>query len=367
MKQLPSLNGLRAISITIVILFHFLGYNIGFDKNLALRIPFLNGRFGVNIFFVISGFLITSLLLHEESLAGTISIKNFYLRRVLRIFPAYYFLLFFYFLLQLLGYIHIPGNAWLTALTYTKYVNYRVEFNTSHAWSLSIEENFYLFWPLVFLAGDRTRKHVAAYLILIVPLIRLFFYFYPAEWASEQSLFTRIDSIATGCYVALHKDVILSKVSRRWNLIFAGAILVIFLVPWLSVLVVGTYFHLIFVLFGDLTGTFANVAIAVVTLYSVYGPTNGWFKLLNSKVFTYVGILSYSLYLWQQFFIYKSNWWITHFPQNLVLIFLTAIFSHYIIELPFLKLKSRFSGSKTKDSPAPPPAVLAHSQPANHG
>jgi peptidoglycan/LPS O-acetylase OafA/YrhL len=347
MKKLPSLNGLRAISITIVILFHLFRFNIRLDQDTMLRIPLFNGRFGVNVFFVISGFLITSLLLNEEEQAGSISLRNFYSRRVLRIFPAYFFLLFVYFILQSAGYLHIPGMAWLTALTYTKYLSYG-EFYISHAWSLSIEENFYLFWPMVFLAGDKVRKDVATYLILIVPLIRLFIYYNPLQWVSEQSIFIRIDSIATGCYIALYRKEILARLDHHWNRCFYGSLFAIFLVPWLSYLCAGTYLRFVFVLFGELTGTIANVAIAIIMLYSVYGPKGGWHKLLNSKAFNYVGILSYSLYLWQQIYIAKKGWWVTHFPQNIILIFLTAMFSYYVIERPFLRLKSRFARKKEK-------------------
>jgi len=99
MKKLPSLNGLRALSIIIVILFHLLPYDFNTDPSIMVLIPFLNGRFGVNIFFVISGFLITTLLMNEEKRTGSNSLKGFFLRRSLRILPAYYFLLFAYLIL----------------------------------------------------------------------------------------------------------------------------------------------------------------------------------------------------------------------------------------------------------------------------
>jgi peptidoglycan/LPS O-acetylase OafA/YrhL len=346
MNKLPSLNGLRGISIIIVILFHISRFNILVDQEIISRIPIFNGRFGVNVFFVISGFLITSLLLAEEERAGSISLKHFYIRRTLRIFPAYFFLLFVYFMLQLLGYLHISGNSWLTALTYTKYLNYKDSFYTSHAWSLSIEENFYLFWPVVFMTGNRTRKEVTAYIILVVPLIRLYAYYYPIKWLDEQSLFTRLDCIAMGCYIALYKKEILHKLSGYWNPLFYGSLALLFTVPWLSRLVSHTFLQLFFVLFGELTGTIANLAIGIILMYSIYGPKNGWYALLNSRLLNYLGILSYSLYLWQQIFISKREWWVTHFPQNILLIYLSAIFSYYVVERPFLRLKSNFSGKK---------------------
>ena len=340
------MNGLRAISILIVVVFHLFHFNLELDQDAIYRIPIFNGRFGVNVFFVISGFIITTLLLREEEKAGSISLKDFYIRRTLRIFPAYYFLLLVYFLLQLSGYLAIPKPAWITALTYTKYFNYSTEFYTSHAWSLSIEENFYLFWPIIFAAGDKVRKKMALYLILLPPFIRLYINYFPLDWLQEQSLFIRIDAIATGCLVALYKKEILAKLHSRWDDLFFYCLLLLFLVPWLDRWVGDTFLELFFVFFGVLTGTIANILIAFIILYSVYGPKGRWYKLLNSKVFNYIGILSYSLYLWQQFFMGKREWWITHFPQNIGCIFLAALFSYYIIEKPFLRLKSRFSAKK---------------------
>jgi peptidoglycan/LPS O-acetylase OafA/YrhL len=348
MPKLPSLNGLRAISILIVIVYHLFHFNLGLDEDAIYRIPVLNGRFGVNVFFVISGFIITTLLLQEEKRSGAISVKNFYVRRSLRIFPAYYFLLGVYALLQLLGYISIPSPAWMTALTYTKYFNYSLEYYTTHFWSLAIEENFYLFWPLIFAAGDSVRKKVAIVLLIIPPFIRLYINYFPLDWLQEQSIFVRIDSIATGCIVALYKDKIVAKLQTRWNDVFFYSLLILFVVPWLDRIVGDTFLELIFIFFGVLTGSIANISIAAGLLYSVYGPRGSWYKLLNSKVLDYIGVLSYSLYLWQQFFMGKrDNWWFTNFPQNIVCIFLAGLFSHYIIERPFLRLKSRFSLKKS--------------------
>ncbi|HVG40283.1 MAG TPA: acyltransferase, partial [Chitinophagaceae bacterium] len=111
-KLLPSINGLRAISILLVIISHVAVY---------YQADWFIGQFGVNVFFILSGYLITRLLLVEEESKGTINLKKFYVRRTLRIFPAYYFMLLVYFILQVAGIIYLNSFAWLTALTYTKY------------------------------------------------------------------------------------------------------------------------------------------------------------------------------------------------------------------------------------------------------
>jgi peptidoglycan/LPS O-acetylase OafA/YrhL len=362
MERLPSLNGLRAISIAIVISFHLIRFNLDVDPRRFLHFPIFDGQFGVNIFFVISGFLITSLLMKEEEQKGAISLKGFYTRRTLRIFPAYFFLLFVYWCLQLIGYLKIPGSAWLTALTYMKYLNYWNDFYTGHAWSLSIEENFYLFWPFVFLFGNKTRKNFAVLLILAVPIVRSYLYFNPVEWMREQSLFLRIDAIATGCLFALYREEILRYLSPRWKKLFYGSLIILFLLPWLPGLFGGVDgLGVIFIPLGVLHGSVANVLIAVMMMYSIFGYRGVWFRVLNSKIFNFVGVLSYSLYLWQQLFIARvDKWWITHFPQNLVGILCCALFSYYVIERPFLKLKAKFA-AKRKSLPVVQRKVVIYS------
>ena len=162
-KILPSLNGLRAISILLVITSHLQIQYAIFPRNLPtylfpIRYLFEDGHLGVSVFFIISGFLITTLLLNEEDSYKSVSLKKFYIRRTLRIFPAYYTLLLFYFILQSLGYINLPKYSWLSSLTYTKYFNWYLDWYTAHCWSLSIEEHFYLVWPLLFIMGDKVRK-----------------------------------------------------------------------------------------------------------------------------------------------------------------------------------------------------------------
>ena len=359
MTKLPSLYGLRACSIVFVILYHLFRFTYPIDDDILLRIPFLSGRFGVNVFFVISGFLITYLLMKEEEKRGAVSLKDFYIRRVLRIFPAYYFLLLVYFILMEMGYIYISHDAWLTALTYTKYLNYLHDYYTSHAWSLSIEENFYLFWPVIFLLGSkRVKGYAVLFIIAIVPFIRVFAYFHPLSWLDEQSIFIRRDAIAMGCFIALHRERLLQVLGKHWNDVFLFSVVALLTWSWISAFAEGTPVFLLFVFLGPLSGTVANICIALILLYSVYGPQGWWYKMLNTRAFNYIGLLSYSLYLWQQLFIYKRDWWVTHFPQNLLCIFGAALFSYYLIERPFLRLKKRFSGKAT---PQPSPELRMQS------
>lgn len=348
MKYYPSLNGLRAISIIIVLLFHLIRYNFRIGLPPALNLPVFEGGFGVNIFFVISGFLITSLLIQEEEQNGRISIKGFYSRRILRIFPAYFFLLFFYWILQLIGLLYIPSSTWATVLTYTRYIDPDVEWYTGHIWSLSVEENFYLFWPAVFLLGKQTRVNFAFFLIIFAPLMRAFLYFHPIRWMMDTSPFTRIDAIATGCYCAFYKEELINYLKPYWNRLFGFSLLLLFALPWIADQGIHAGLGLVFETLGILHGTIGNFLVAIIMLYSIFGPRGSWYQVLNSKAFNYIGVLSYSIYLWQQLFVLKRNWWVSDFPQNLILIFLAALFSHYIIEKPFLKLKEKFAPKKSQ-------------------
>jgi peptidoglycan/LPS O-acetylase OafA/YrhL len=349
LERYPSLNGLRAISIILVILHHLsiqndIFKNLSEVNSLQPLIYFLqDGHLGVNVFFVISGFLITSLLLQEEISTGTISLKNFYIRRSLRIFPAYFFLLFVYFLLQISGYIKITNSSWFTAITYTKYFNWDLDWQTAHFWSLSVEEHFYIFWPFVFIAGKKIRKNVVVVLILIVPLIRWCLNFYPIGHMGELTIFRRIDAIAVGCFVALYKEEILKRISLHWTKIFYFSVVALFFLRYFQIFADKIYLGFIVVPLGLTHGTIANILIALIMLYSVFGPHKIWYKVLNLKIVNYIGVLSYSIYLWQQLFIYRTTNFENGFPQNLLFILLAAMCSYYIIERPFLKLKSKFS------------------------
>jgi peptidoglycan/LPS O-acetylase OafA/YrhL len=349
-NKYPSLNGLRAISILIVVFYHLNLWHPIFPPAITrIYLILFDAQFGVNVFFVISGFLITRLLMKEEFMNKSISLKDFYIRRTLRIFPAYYFLLFIYFLMSCWGYIHLSKESWLTAITYTKYFNWKLDWYTAHAWSLSIEEQFYLFWPLIFMAGNKTRKIFIIIILLGVPLIRTIFYYYPVSWINYLTIFYRLDSIATGCLFALYQDEIIKKISPYFKKIFYASVFLLMILPFIKPSLNEQYhLHLgfLFIPFGNMYGTLANFIIVFIMMFSVFGPKNKWFNFLNSKVMNQIGVWSYSIYLWQEMFVYKTNLFINRFPLNILFIFIAALTSYYLIEIPFLKLKSRFSFGK---------------------
>jgi peptidoglycan/LPS O-acetylase OafA/YrhL len=350
-KKYPSLNGLRALSITLVIIYH-LDLQTDIFKSL-LEIwwcsPFIksflnSGNLGVNVFFVISGFLITSLLLQEEMNSNAISIKNFYIRRTLRIFPAYYTMLLVYLILQFYGYIQISKISWLTAITYTKYFNgFYLDWYTRHAWSLSVEEHFYIIWPLIFTIGKNIRKYFTIFLIIIVPVIKIYLNFHPIFWISDYCIFTRVDSIAVGCFVAFYIDRIVKKLEPHWTKVFCLSAIILFLMWTFPSFANKLYLSGIFSPIRLARMTIVNSSISLIVVYSVFGPKGIWYRILNLKIINYIGLLSYSLYLWQEVFIFRTTYWFNLFPLNIFLVLISAVCSYYLIEKPFLKLKSKYS------------------------
>jgi len=324
----------------MVVISHVAIYSIpGRMKSLLFTL----GATGVNIFFVISGFLITLLLIDEQQRTKRIEYKRFYIRRTLRIFPAYYFLLCTYLILQGFHFIYLSPSSWLTSFTYTKYSNWETDWLTSHAWSLSIEEQFYLLWPWVFKLGPKYRQLISTTLIVLAPIFRAITASYPISWINDLTPFVRIDAIAVGCTFAINKTKILVLLQRRWTKTFIISLALLIIIALIQSRWVKMNYGSLWAAFGTPHGSVANLSIATVMMYSIFGPKKHWFQLLNSKVMVYIGILSYSIYLWQQFFISNLNYWITTFPQNLLFLFLTALFSHYIIEKPFLKKKEKYS------------------------
>ncbi len=292
-KKLPSLNGLRALSVMIVIIHHLayrydIFYSLMKFKYLTPILFFMqDGQFGVNVFFVISGFLITLLLINEELQFGKISLKYFYTRRIFRIFPAYYFLLLSYFILQYLNIIYVEKNNWIKALFYLTGFSANKDWLTGHFWSLSVEEFFYLLWPICFLKFKTKRTLITIFFILFVPVFRIFLSYHSISWINNLTIYLRIDSIALGCFIALKKDKIINMLSKHFFAFFLLSVIILFLLRYLSNL---TYpFSGIATVFGTTSGTFGNVAIGVIMLYSVFSKSQSiWIQILNSKVLNYI-------------------------------------------------------------------------------
>jgi peptidoglycan/LPS O-acetylase OafA/YrhL len=332
---LRSLDGLRAISIALVLLGHLSGTSGFLHVNLGVGDY---AHLGVVIFFVISGFLITRLLLSEHRRNGCVSLKLFYARRSLRLFPASYAFIACVATLSLAGIVHLkPADLW-HSVTYT--VNYLPgrSWHIGHLWSLSVEEQFYLLWPFAFvMLGPRRATWVAAVVVLFGPIARagarVFLVDTPYR---DLEMFPMVaDSIAMGCLLA----TLSSWLERQdWYLKFFRPVVSVGLFG--LILVINRY--MAYTVVSVLGSSIINIILAILIHRSVYCSRDRIGEVLNWKPIVFVGSLSYSLYLWQQLFLNRySNIWVNKFPANLAFVIATSLASYYLLEKPVLKLRHR--------------------------
>jgi len=243
--RLPSLDGWRAVSI-IFVLGNHCTLSSGFPESLGPVFSWLfDGNLGVRFFFVISGFLITYLLVQEHMQTGRISLRKFYMRRALRILPVYSVFLLVMFLLQTFTTWHQPLISWIANLTFTS--NFLpVSLTTVHLWMLAVEEQFYLLWPviLVFLSAkwnERTMFFILGTPLIVAPIWREISYRItymedsPAKirhFFPPGSFLNYFDSLAVGCITAILLTRYEAQISEilnklKWESIFLGLILVL--------------------------------------------------------------------------------------------------------------------------------------------
>jgi peptidoglycan/LPS O-acetylase OafA/YrhL len=356
--RIPSLDGLRAVSISLVILAHVAG-----SLNLPGPLRHLDhlGNLGVKVFFVISGFLISTLLFKECHATGHVSIKDFYVRRIFRIFPAFYVYYLVIVTAAVGGYISLkPGDAWHAA-TFTMNYHHDRAWYLNHTWSLSVEEQFYLIWPaMILLAGPRRAIFIAFLTIFLSPLARAYMIFVQS---SSDSALTRefqavADALATGCVLA----GVYNWLGRRASYLAFLESRVFLLVPIVCLAAPLGLFMVnasLYYLFGQ---TIVHIAIALCIDRCLRFPRDRFGVLINSRPFVFVGALSYSLYLWQEPFLNPSSTAatkFTSFPLNVLVTLLAAIASFYLVEKPFLALRTSFrhGAPSAGGAPAPPEAV----------
>ncbi len=340
LRRIPSLDGLRAFAILLVLLTHLSG-TVGFPQSIVGVIsaiePVLPFRtFGVRVFFVISGYLITRLLLVEQARYGAISLKRFYLRRAFRIFPAGYLYVAVILICSAAGLLVLkPGDA-VAALSYTMNYHHDRAWPLGHLWSLSVEEQFYLCWPalLIFFGAGRAAK-VAVAMMLIAPVARIISIKVPELRQGLGETFPTIaDSIAAGCFLAAVRERLWAR--EKYRAFLASPVFVI--VPLLALAC-----NALPLRYQATVGeTVLNLAIALTIERTVRYSEGVSGRVLNWRPLVFIGGLSYSLYLWQQPFIDRTaTGTMNAFPLNVALGFACALASYYLVEQPMLRLRAR--------------------------
>jgi len=357
MSRVRGLDGIRGLAIGLVLLSHSLIYHRRGDiREIGLEA----GYVGVSIFFVLSGYLITTLLLQEERRAGRIDLPAFYMRRALRLFPALWLFLFVVAAVWMAGVL--PEHPWHSFVTSLLYVRNLVGHGheTAHIWSLSLEEQFYLLWPLLLIAlrGRRQlRLVVAAALILVVTTWRV--YAAHAGLAEDGALYIRsdfrFDAPLYGCVLALILDAApqwslrLSSGARRGAVL--GTIATLGIGAWIGLRLDGA-------VFGGTAAIYVSLLATMLVVAQLSRPTLAT-RWLASQPMAAIGQVSYGVYLWQQFFLGPSAAGLDFFRSStllgLVLTFAAAGLSYRFVERPILRFKERhFSHRGTKESEALP-------------
>lgn len=342
--KIKGLDGLRGLSVLLVIASHAV-----LLPRIGLNDPSIGAIFsahvGVSTFFVLSGFLITHLLIKEKEATGKIDLGSFYIRRALRIFPLYYLALSILTFLDYIGKANVPNCAYPYAFLYA--INFSPRecsySSLSHFWSLAVEEHFYMIWPFIFLAGRRPAA------LALIAFLALWAYFgstilppasnyYVNRWTYPAAL-----PIVVGCTLAFiceHK-----RVSAFFSNQSHSAVLLIAILAGLTTPAITK------------NETPWLISASALLLYVFHNQGSLLVRILEKKPLATLGTISYGLYVWQGVFTgngpYRTG---MAFPPpletGLILTFIIAPISYLFFEKPLLRIKSRFSW-KTKISPIP--------------
>lgn len=319
LKRIPSLDGLRAISITLVVLSHLSKW-----KHISPDVLGTYGSLGVQVFFVLSGYLITSLLLKEHKQTSTISLKDFYIRRAFRIFPAAFVFLAVVTILywhQMRWYHVAAAVLYVTSMDLTR------PWILGHLWSLSIEEQFYLIWPLALKTWYKHKTAILASCFLFTPIFWVGLYAFKVHNGLIGSLPADADKLAIGCLLAIFA----SRLPRIPKPLAAFMLLAPVFIPWFPAINPARTLFMLFVLRPLL-----DLCLAGLVLHVIQVP----YRALNWAPVAWLGKISYSLYLWQELFCSNAA---LHSGYILVLPAVAcACVSYYWVELPMLRLRDKW-------------------------
>ena len=386
----PNLNGLRFIAALMVIVHHIEQYKsiYGLPNNFSSTTIQIFGELGVVLFFVLSGFLITYLLLEEESKTGTIIIRNFYVRRILRIWPLYFLIVILALLIlpnipmfvlpdydRTEVYSRLAGKIFLYLFFLPNLVSplFGIVPYASLTWSIGTEEQFYLTWPVLL-------RSIKKYRLLLMFLIVFGYLFIARALYSSRTDFLplkyeltafwstfNIDCMAIGGFFAmlLHaKNPILRFFQNKYLFYFALGLTSILLYR-------GVYFPVLMVnhiKFEYLYKEFYAVWFGILILNFASNPQI--LISLETKILHYLGKISYGLYMYHPLCIvlvlntalfFKQTSDFILYPLSLLTVILVAGTSYKYFESYFLKFKQKFSIIISGDNPSSPEAPYGDS------
>jgi peptidoglycan/LPS O-acetylase OafA/YrhL len=359
----PNLDALRFFSFLIVYCSHIFSTKYDYIKGASWykffkRQLFSDGDLGVSFFFVLSGFLITYLLLKEREFTGKIHVGSFYIRRALRIWPLYYFCVIFGFIIfpMLKSYFGQTPNETADPVLCSLFLNnYNLIINgppdsavLSVLWSVAIEEQFYLVWPLLFLLVP--VKYYQYIFITVITCSVIWRFTHINDETSTLAVISDMAIGGLGAYLAIKSKKFLKTIEN-----FPGWLN---LLPWIMALVFIVFKYQLFT--GDFLLATKRLIIAFFFIWIILEQNfskYSLFKLSGLRTISWLGKYTYGLYclhtiavliimiIMEKLGINKTSWqlWLIEFPLGLLLSIFMAYISYTFFESKFLKLKDRFA------------------------
>ena len=341
MNYIKGFDTLRGISIILVLLTH-LGLYHHLPENDLIRgrvWSLISGGTGVRIFFTLSGFLITKILLHELNEFNSINFKYFYVRRFLRLLPP---LILFYLAIGILMHFRMiqttsVGFFFSLFYLYNFVPNIFHTGELGHTWSLAVEEQYYLIWPFIISFFNKKQGFIFILLVLVTSIISVYIFpelTFTSNYKSSRWFIPAVAPIIIGSFFAWLIDknnkIYSSYFRHKKTLLWVGIIL--FLCPLYSPIL-------------KLSFLFQSTGVSIILIWILFNQQSKVTSILNNRLLSYIGSISYGIYVYQGLFLRtgpSGNLWIQEFPQNIALTFLTAIVSFYFLEKPILKLKKKY-------------------------
>ncbi len=351
--RIESLDFLRGLAILFTIQGHWIGYSDHPGEWIRLLSRFIpNGYFGVRLFFLVSGYIITLIFLREIQKKNIIDVSFFFVKRALRILPVYVLYLMALFGLNDILNLQLTSNDFLYPSLFLVCFSHNLDWVVTHFWSLNVEEWFYIFFPFSIQLILKIKKYqwFKKYFPWILFGITFVLYLHSMYIERDAShLFNNLIYLSVGVLFAFKNEFLSRLISMRNSklmLMLAFMTMVIYAV-------INPYFVDFFnqASFTDVSTLLANMVVFLLIAFH-----KGYYhlKVMNSKVgqmLSYLGTACYSLYVWQELFLRDSFNTINQFPFNIILVFVVGILSYEIIEKFFERKKKSLIKRKLISNP----------------